>query len=162
MIYSKALAREIPVRITKEVYDLKFFGLHTRYNVFDDKINVGYVDLIDTPNGVHVDYIRNNKPEQYSGFGHLADQIEVEHCLNRGLKNFEIFSDAGLNSHAKHYQRGKRFFDNAINKKVKQIIESTPIGEKFNTEFLGNIKMYMPKKMIDKIISKILKNRVLK
>ena len=70
---------------------------------------MGRVDLRDTQNGVFVEFIENLHPDMYSGLGKTADQIEVEHCINRGLDRFEINSHAELNSHVAHYKRGKRF-----------------------------------------------------
>ena len=161
MIYSKRLQQYIPVQITSESYDLKEFGRFTKYSVKDGKMPVGYIDLLDTPKGVEVQYITNQYPQFYSNFGNLADQIEVEHCLKRGMDTFEIRSDAALNSHAKHYLRGKRFLIEKYNEIVQKIIESTPKGEHFNTKSLGRIKMYMPKEMIDKILCNIKKHPLL-
>ena len=162
MIYSKKLQQNIPVQITSETYDLKGFGYFTKYSIKDGKMPVGYIDILDTPRGINVEFIKNQYPQFYSNFGALADQIEVEHCLKRGLDTFEIKSDAGLNSHAKHYLRGKRFVVEKYNEIVKNIIESTPKGEQFNTAKLGKIKMYMPKEMIERILENIRKKPLLR
>lgn len=162
MIYSKSVGNYVPVRVTKTEVDERFFGKITRYNVFDKDKEVGYVRIQDSKNGIWVDYIENLHPKEYSGFGKIADQIEVEHCLNKGLKDFSIKSFAGLNSHAFHYLRGKRFSPNKLNDQVKRIIENTPKGQMFNTEFLGDIDMYMPIQLIKKYIEIIKKSPLLK
>ena len=123
-------------------------------------------------------FIKNFNPQKYSGFGKIADQIEVEHCLNRGLKKFEITSEASLNSHAYHYKRGKRFapikdkktqnkllemfktYD--VNKIVELIIKYTPAGKSYNTSFLNKIPMFMPQSLIKKYIEIIKKHPLLK
>jgi len=161
MIYSKRLQKYVPVRIEKQSYNLRNFGVFTKYRIFDGKMPVGFVDLKDTPKGVQVEFIKNQYPEFYSNFGHLADQIEVEHCLNRGLDTFEITSEASLNSHAKHYIRGKRFSPETINDIVKNIILKTPKNKDFDTKFLGKVNMYMPQNMILKILKKIKTNPLL-
>ncbi len=158
MIYSKRLQSYIPVTVQKiNQIDLPYFGRFTSYMVKDGKIPVGKVDLRDTFTGVHVEFIENMNPQLYSGFGTIADQIEVEHCLERGYDFFEINSDAGLNSHALHYLRGKRFDDEKVNEEVKRIIESTPAGQRFDTAKLGPQKMFMPWDMIEKYLEIIKK-----
>lgn len=152
--------------VTKEVSPLSYKINYTKYIVRDGKIPVGFVGLIDTLKGVKVSFIKNYNPEKYSGFGKLADQIEVEHCINRGLDYFEITSNAALNSHAFHYLRGKRFGeildetkkDNLlkkfktydVNKIVENIIKNTKKGTDFYTKFLGEVPMFMPQKLIEK------------
>jgi hypothetical protein len=178
MIYSKRLQTDIPVTIEKNSYNLKDYGKMTCYRIKDDKITVGQVDLQDIPRGVHVTFITNMNPQLYKGVGALADQIEVEHCMQRGLKDFRIVSEAALNSHALHYLRGKRFIDPKdpeerksllekfqtfnINDIVKSIIEKTPKGERFKTSFLGQINMFMPKEMIKKYMEIAKEHPVLK
>lgn len=157
MIYSKVLQNYIPVNITTKQYNINQYGTFTRYLVKDKKIPVGYIDLKDTANGVYVEFIQNQNPELYSGFGKLADQLEVEHCLKRGLTEFNIESEAALNSHALHYLRGKRFYSQTAEKEVKRVIAETPKGQIFNTKFLGKIRMYMPKELIKKYME-IIKN----
>ena len=172
-------------RITSEGVDLSEFTPYVKiqnekdgYIDKDGKITVGYVSLIDTNKGVTVSFIKNYNPERYSGLGKLADQIEVEHCIKKGLKTFEITSEASLNSHALHYLRGKRFntiadsekkiqllkkfktFD--INKIVKFIIKNTPANQMYKTDFLGQIPMYMPKSLIKKYIEIAKKSPILK
>lgn len=162
MIYSKKLQSFVPVNIQTKHHDLKDFGQFTVYTVKDNKIPVGRIDLQDTENGVKVMYIENKNPELYSGFGKIADQIEVEHCIKRGLRDFEITSDANFNSHALHYLRGKRFYSDIVNKKVEEIIKSTPPGEKYNTKSIGLVGMFMPKELIKKYIELIKTNPLLK
>ena len=163
MIYSKKLQTYIPVSVQRlRQTNIPYFGKFTEYLVKDGKIPVGKVDLKDTSAGVHVDYIENLNPQLYSGFGTVADQIEVEHCLKRGLDSFEITSEAGLNSHAVHYLRGKRFKPEEYNDIVRKIIEATPSGARFHTEKLGSIPMYMPKELIEKYLSIIKKCPLLK
>lgn len=163
MIFSKLTNQYKPVTVPPpKRHNLGEFGIFTSYTVKDDKITVGKVDLLDTAKGVKVMYIENCQPQLYKGFGKIADQIEVEHCLKRGLDTFEITSDAGLNSHAVHYLRGKRFVKKIYNQIVEQIINSTPQGEQYNTKKLGNIEMYMPQKLIKKYLEIIKKNPLLK
>lgn len=163
MIYSKKLQTYIPVTVQKiSQTPVPYFGTFTKYMVKDGKISVGKVDLRDTYSGVHVEFIENMNPHLYSGFGTIADQIEVEHCLNRGMDYFEIKSKAGLNSHALHYLRGKRFDSEEDNETVKKIIESTPVGQKFDTQKLGPKAMYMPWELIEKYLEIIKKCPLLK
>lgn len=162
MIYSKKLQTPINVTVQKKEYDLHNFGRFTKYIVKDDKVSIGYVDVKDTSDGIYVEFIKNEQPELYSGFGKLADRIEVEHCMNRGLTKFNITSDAALNSHALHFLRGKRFKNPVINKKVEEIIKQTPKGENFYTKLLGKVEMYMPKKVIKEHMKSILETPILK
>ena len=81
----------------------------TKYGVYCGISPVGYVSLVDNDKGVWVEYIKNYSPDRYSGFGKIADQIEVEHCLNRGLKKFDILSESTPSTLVYHYKRGKRF-----------------------------------------------------
>lgn len=155
MIYSKRLQTTIPVNINRTCYNLGNFGIITRYDIKDNKIPVGRVDLKDEPYGVKVLFVENKNPQLYSGVGQVADQIEVEHCVNRGLRKIEVQSDAALNSHALHYLRGKRFKLSDINEIVKKIIDSTPKGEKYNTRFLGSVPMYMPAELVQKYLNMI-------
>lgn len=170
-------SKDIPVQVFAETYNMDGSKL-THYIVKDGRIPIGHVNLIDTPNGVNVSFIRNYNPNMYSGFGWIADQIEVEHCLKRGLKDFEITSEASLNSHALHFIRGKRFgeitdpqkkekllklFNTAdINKIVEMIIKTTPKGSEYNTKFLERIPMFMPQSLIKKYIEIIKKHPLLK
>lgn len=158
MIYSKKLQANIPVKVESKSSELKQFGRFTKYTIKDNKIPVGTVDVLDTENGIQVKFIKNNFPELYSGFGKVADQLEVEHCLNRGLEDFEIVSEAALNSHALHYLRGKRFNSKTVENKIKEVIANTPKGEMYNTAFLGSVSMYMPKELIKKYVELIRKN----
>lgn len=163
MIYSKKLQSYIPVTVDKlRQAAIPYFGIRTEYLVKDGKIPVGKVNLKDTFWGVYVDYIENMNPQLYSGFGTVADQIEVEHCLKRGLDFFEITSEAALNSHALHYLRGKRFELEKDNEAVRKIIESTPVGQKFDTQKLGRIPMFMPWELIEKYLEIIKRCPLLK
>mgnify|MGYP003571281089 CR=1 FL=1 len=162
MIYSKKLQTYIPIHVDKVVYDNPNYRKITKYTVKDGKIPVGRVSLSDLPNGVFVEFMENLNPELYKNFGYLADQIEVEHCINRDLKDFEIISNASLNSHALHYLRGKRFILDSINQIVRSIIELTPKNQQFQTKFLGSVKMYMPKDIIQKYIEIIKRTPILK
>lgn len=157
MIYSKKTESYIPTTVERISYENSICGPVTKYIVKDGKIPVGRVSLTDVADGVYVNFIENFHPDAYKNFGATADQIEVEHCLKRGLDTFEIRSDAALNSHAVHYLRGKRFMPAEMNNVVKNIIDSTPAGEKYNTKFLGTIRMYMPKELITKYINIIKK-----
>ena len=158
MIYSKKLSQYIPITIKKSApCNIPQWGIFTQYLVKDGKIPVGKINILDVEKGIKVDYIENMNPQLYSKFGQLADMIEVNHCLERGLTDFEITSNAGLNSHALHYLRGKRFRSEDVENKIKKVIEETPPNEKYNTKFLGQVAMYMPKELIDKYVEQLKK-----
>lgn len=178
MIYSKQLSQFIPVRVTAKHYDnISAIPKMTQYNFFDGHKQVGYVHLSDLANGCYVDFVENLEPKLYKGVAAFADQLEVEHCLERGLKHFEIVSCAALNSHAIHYLRGKRFapvldfpgikrlmekFGTVdVEKIVKTIIENTPKGQEYDTKAIGNVRMYMPKDMIEHYIELSQKSPIL-
>lgn len=161
MIYSKRLQNYVPVKIETKSFPLEQFGTFTKYIVKDNKITVGTVDIKDTDTGIKVEFIKNMYPELYSGFGKLADQLEVEHCMKRGLKQFDIISEAALNSHALHYLRGKRFYSKEAEATVKKVIEQTPKGENYYTSFLGKVGMYMPIELIKKYTEIIKKHPLL-
>ena len=164
MIYSLREKREVPVLITKEIQGIDNNTADiTRYNVYDDvrRNYVGYVDLQDTKNGVKVLYITNQKQELYKHFGQLADQIEVEHCLNRGIENPYIQSVAARNTYVTHFLRGKRFINQGINVYLDYVTKNLKKGEKALTDFLGYQKMYMPVNMINEIKEKIKLNPLL-
>lgn len=162
MIYSKKLNSYIPIQVQSTNENIPHYGKLTVYTVKDGRIPVGSVRILDTQKGVNVNFIKNYYPELYSGFGKIADQIEVEHCLKRNLSEFEINSYASLNSHALHYLRGKRFVNPEHNNMVENVIKRTPKGEQFNTRFLGQIEMFMPKELIKKYIEIIKKSPLLK
>ena len=165
MIYSIVQHKEIPVSIQKEVYYVdEEFGNMIRYVARDDskKINVGRVDLQDTKNGVKVVYIKNYQPKLYKHFAQLADQIEVEHCLKRGIDKPYIKSTAARDTYVLHFLRGKRFINEGINIYLDFLTRKLQKGEQVITEFLGYQKMYMPTNMIDKIKEKIKINPLLK
>ena len=167
MIYSKYLQQYIPITVTKstEKHNEK---VHTTYCVKDGELKIGQIDITDTTKGIYVDFVENYEPNLYSGFNRVANQIEVEHCLNRDLPQFQINADASLNSHALHYKAGLRFspIENPqklkllkekyqcidVNEIVKNIINETKQGEKYMTKALGAIPMFMPKSLIDKYI----------
>ena len=154
MIYSKRLNDYVPISVTSQQYFIDDFGKFTRYTVKDGKIPVGTVDLKDIDTGVKVMFIENVHPDLYSGFGAIADQIEVEHCKKLNMDKFEIVSEAALNSHALHYKRGKRFCDERVNRFLDDLIKNTAEGVKFNTRKLGIQKMFMPQEMIANILQK--------
>ena len=148
---------------------------YTKYEVYCGASQVGYVSLIDKISGVWVDYIRNYAPDRYSGFGKVADQIEVEHCLNRGLKDFEILSEATPTSLVFHYKRGKRFdyIEDAwekinlrkkygtfnVNVIIERLLKKSSLPE---IPDIGTVPMYMPKDLIKKYIDIIRKYPLLK
>ena len=159
MIYSVLQRKEVPVAVTKEiikVYD--DIGDVTRYTIHDAEeplLHVGYVDLQDTKNGVNVAFIKSQHPKHYKHFGQIADQIELEHCLNRGIENPYIHSVAAIGTHIQHYLRGKRFINENINVYFDFLTKNLQKGEKVITGFLGYPKMYMPMNMINEIKEKI-------
>ena len=154
----------------------------TKYGVYCGSSAVGYVSLTDKENGVWVDFIRNYAPDRYSGFGKIADQVEVEHCLNRGLKDFEILSEATPPSLPFHYMRGKRFnyIDDSsiknelkkrfgtfnINKIMERLLEKNQCASKKDIIdcacIVERVPMYMPKDLIKKYIDIIKKYPLLK
>jgi len=182
-IYSKVTNSYIPVRVEKRVYGTDDICPQiTEYNVYDNHKKVGFVRLHDTEKGCYVQFIKNEIPQEYGDFGYLADKLEVQHCMQRNLQDFEITSYASMNSHALHYKRGKRFIGNVnqnqknrffelfkdaeiknfnINAIVKYIVNHTPKGEGFNTWFLKQVSMYMPKNLIKKYVSELKKNPIL-
>ena len=165
MIYSILHQKEIPVFITKDVqYIDADIGDLTRYTVYDDLSGkyVGYVDLTDTRNGAKVAYIKNASQDLYKHFGNLADQIEVEHCLNRGIDKPYIQSVAARDTYVQHFLRGKRFINEGINVYLDYLTKNLVKGEKIMTEFFGYQKMYMPVNMLNEIKEKIKINPLLK
>lgn len=98
-----------------------------------------------------IEEVYNNNEQAYGGIGELADRLAVEVCLKCGIKPRSIISQASFNSHAQHYKRGCRFIrtgNDDVNKIVAQRIKETPLGEKTDTEDLGDILMYRPKSLI--------------
>lgn len=182
-IYSKVTKSHIPVRVEKQVYATDdIFPQLFEYNVYDKRKKIGFVRLHDTDKGCYVQFIKNERPDEYGDFGYFADKIEVQHCLNRGMRHFEVTSYADFNSHGMHYKRGKRFLGQAnekqigkfqelfkgvnlesfnINEMVKYIVSHTPKGKSFNTWFLDQVSMYMPKKLIKKYVSELKSNPIL-
>lgn len=165
MIYSILKKHEVPVSITKEVQYIEDFADDmTRYNVYDEsgKQFIGYVDLRDTKNGARVLYINNQNQKLYKHFGQLADQIEVEHCMNRGIETPYIQSVAARGSYIQHYLRGKRFINEGVNVYLGALTENLKKGERKTTDFLGYQKMYIPINMVNEIKDKIKSNPLLK
>ena len=120
--------KEVPIKITK---DYCFYDdgekEAIRYDVYAQthKIEyVGYLELEDVKNGVKVSYIENQDPNQFRHFGQVADQIEVEHCIKRGIKNPYIYSVAAIDTHIKHFKRGKRFIDEGINVYLDSLLKN--------------------------------------
>ena len=165
MIYSIAQHKEVPVSVTKKILPISNdLGDLTRYTVWDGskKAYIGYVDLTDTENGAKVLYMKNQVPDRYKHFGEVADQIEVEHCLNRGIKNPYIHSVAARDTYVTHFLRGKRFINEGINVYLEHLTKNLQKGEKVMADFLGYQKMYMPVNLLNNIKDKIKLNPILK
>ena len=161
MIYSITLHKEVPIKVEKGIIYVEndYDDYLTRYTVYDAKSSkeVGYVDLVDTRNGAKVSYIKNQQPKFYKHFAQVADQIEVEHCLERGIRNPYIYSVAAIGTHINHFRRGKRFIDEGINIYFETITKNLLKGEEVITEFLGYQKMYMPINLVNLLKEKIKK-----
>ena len=159
MIYSILQHKEVPVEIIRKYICINdSLGEVIRYDVYETSKNtnfVGYVDLKDTKNGAQVLYIKSEQPNLYKHFGQVADQIEVEHCIKRGIKNPYISSVAAIGTHIIHFKRGKRFINKKINAYLENLTKNLQKGERVMTGFLGYQKMYMPKNMINEIKEKI-------
>ena len=159
MIYSVLQHKEVPISVTKEIIKIyDDIGDIIRYTVHDaaeEKIHVGYVDLIDTKNGVKVSFIKSQHPKLYKHFGQVADQIEVEHCLKRGIEKPYIHSTAAIGTYIKHFKRGKRFINEGINIYLDYLTNNLKKGERVLMGALGYQKMYMPINMINEIKDKI-------
>ncbi|MBQ6516119.1 hypothetical protein IJI31_02955 [bacterium] len=126
---------------------------------------------------LEVKYLSNQNEEEYGGIGHLADLLEVAACKEMGIKP-NVISHAALNASPLHYVRGKRFIpyerycsieerdeydilDKNPNDTIKEIIESTPKGEKFDTSELDMfLVMYMPKDMIKSLEKELKKHPI--
>ena len=124
--------------------------------------------------------IKNYDPELYKSFEVTADQIEIEHCLKRGIspEKIEINSEAALNSHAYHSKIGKVFrelpdgtfkkylsetYGTAdVNIIVKSILDKAKHIKDCHTEFLGKVPMFMPKDLIQNYLEIIKKTPILK
>lgn len=165
MIYSILKQKEVQVFIQKHT-EATGNGIDEiiKYDVYDnsDRTYIGCVKLEDTKNGVKVQYIRNQRQDLYKRFGHLADQIEVEHCLKRGLDKPYIQSVCAKNAYIQHFLRGKRFISEGINIYFDNLTKNMVKGEKVITDFLGYKKMYMPVDMLNKIKDNIKLNPLLK
>lgn len=160
---------KVPVDISIRRKTFADLDPKTIYTFKNGAEEVGYLELIERPNGAHIFKIENLNQEKYGGIGVLTDRIAVENCLKRGLADFEITGDAIWNSHAAHYLAGKRFLPiensdrakslkerfgtSSPNKIIKYIIQNTPKGEKYYTESLKTVGFYLPKKLIKKYIS---------
>jgi len=167
MIYSVLQHKEVPVTITKEAQyiDNKLPDVMIRYNVYDaspESTYIGFVDLLDAKNGIKVSYIKNQEPDLYRHFGQVADQIEVEHCLKRGIDKPYIHSVAALGTHIKHFKRGKRFIEEGINIYFNDLVKHLQKGEHVMSEIAGYHKMYMPMNLVNEIKEKIKINPLLK
>ena len=182
VVFSKISSEYIPVVVKPKIYNAtESWPKMIEYNVYDNYKKVGFVHLLDSDYGCYVQRIENNNPTEYGKFGYLADKLEIQYCLDKGMKNFEVRSNAAMNSHALHYIRGKRFegcanaakinrfkeiYNDAdiksfrYNTIVKYIIDHTPKGERFNTMFLRTIPMYMPNTLIQKYVAELLKNPI--
>ena len=166
MIYSLLKQKEIPVTVSKQVehiYDEQGdVTIYTVHDASEEKIHVGYVKLMDTKNGAKVLYIKSQHPKIYKHFGNLADQIEVEHCLQRGIEKPYINSVASRSAYIKHFLRGKRFINERINVYLDYLTKNLKKGNKIKAEFIGYQKMFMPLDMINQIKEKIKLNPLLK
>ena len=180
LICSKISGEYVPVSIKSRCIPAStYYPKFVEYNIYDRRKRVGCIRLSDTDYGCYVMSIRNNNTKEYGKFALLADKLEVQYCLDKEMPDFEIRSYAAENSHALHYLRGKRFEGEATpqqikrfremfkwariksfdyNTIVKYIIDHTPKGERFNTMFLKEIPMYMPKELIQKYVAELLKN----
>ena len=113
---------------------------------------------------IEVDYIENNDEAKYGGVAHLADLLEVACCKKLGIKP-NIVSLSLANASPLHYKRGKRFVPFELycrkyndiykgkepNDILKEIVEATPYGRKFNTSKIKHaFLMYMPEDLINK------------
>lgn len=160
MIYSVKQKKYVPIDIKKEVY--KTF---TRY-IVNEKSNaiesIGYIDLKDLKNGAEVIYMENKQPKLYKRFGMVADQIELEHCLNNGISKPYIQSKSASGILLPHFKRGKRFINEGINIYLDYILKNVKKGERVYTSDFGSQKMYMPMNLINKLMEKIKINPLLK
>ena len=111
------------------------------------------------------EYIYNCKQEEYCGMGHLSDLIEVAACRELGFEP-NVVSWSMTDAAPLHYMRGKRFVPfkrynrhyqwyyhrKNPNDMVKEIIENTPKGQKFDTSKINHCFLtYMPKEMIGEL-----------
>lgn len=165
MIYSILQQKQVPITVTKDVTDIPNYGRFIKYTVHDASetgIHVGYVDLRDTKNGVEVLFIKNQHPNLYKHFGKIADQIEIEHCIKRGINNPYIQSEAALGSHIQHFKRGKRFINEGVNVFLQDLVSNLQKGQREYTRFLGNQPMFMPQNLVNEIKEKIKATPLLK
>ena len=161
--------KRIEAKPNVEVLEKDASSSYTKYGVYCGGNPVGCVSVIDKDYGVWVDYIKNYYPKKYNGFGKIADQIEVEHCLNRGMDKFEILSDAIPTSLAYHYKRGKRFYyieDASVKTNLRKKYGTFNVNvilerllKKCQHPNIGEIEccvpMFMPKDLIKKYIDVI-------
>ena len=165
---------DVPVTITINRIAPAGVNPVTSYTIFGEEDGkIGTVELEEKANGAYIKLVENKKQGKFGGMDKLSDRLAVENCLKRGLKDFEITGDAVWNSHAVHYLAGKRFGNitnickreflksrygtvNA-NTIVKQIIELTPQGGRYVTDFLGAVPMYLTKSKINEYV-KLAKN----
>lgn len=165
MIYSVLQHREVPVTVTKETNFVDYLSpeetVYTVHDASEPLIHVGYVKLIDEENGANVTYIKSQHPDLYRHFGQVADQIELEHCLKRGIDKPYIHSFAAAGTHIQHFKRGKRFINEGINVYLDYLIKHLKKGERAVTGYLGYQKMYMPVNLINELKEKIKLNPLL-
>jgi ADP-glucose pyrophosphorylase len=86
----------------------------------------------------------------------------LEHCLNRGLDNPYIQSEAASGTLIQHFKRGKRYINEGINAYLDYILSNTKKGERIFTGFLGAQKMFMPINLINELKTKIRINSLIK
>ena len=124
-----------------------------------------YKDEGITGDRLSVKYLHNNQQEKYCGIGHLADLLEVACCKKIGFKP-NVVSYSAVDAAPLHYLRGKRFVPyehycsqdemkdynlegKNPNDTIKEILENTPKGQKFDTsEIEMYLIMYMPKEQV--------------
>jgi len=123
---------------------------------------------------IYVDYVENYKQEEYGGVAHLADLLEVAACKEFGIDT-NVISLSRDEAAPMHYARGKRFipfekydkelyekYDNREpNEVVKNIVERTPKGEKYDTSEIKDMFItYMPKSMAKELEEELKKNPI--
>ncbi|MBO7672147.1 hypothetical protein J6S88_01935 [bacterium] len=182
IVFSKITNIDIPITVKPKRYEDSIIGKMVEYDIYDGRKMIGYGRILDKDYGCYVPLIQSYQPDSYGKLGSLFDKLEVQYCLEKGMNDFEIRSFGAMNSHAIHYLRGKRFEGEATpqqikrfrelfkwarlksfdyNTIVKYIIDHTPKDERFNTKFLSNIPMYMPKELIQKYAAELLKNPII-
>ena len=120
------------------------------------------------------EYVYNCHEEEYGGIGHLADLVEVAACKELEIEP-NVVSLSMTDAAPLHYLRGKRFvpfrkynkqYNWYYNRKnpnamVKEIIENTPKGQKFDTSKIKHCFLtYMPKEMIKNLEAELEKHPI--